>query len=221
MYAVISTEDIQLPVGSVVRLLGTWQDYCQLKDSRGNSNLPRIKFCNGEILLMNPLPKHGREAHLLARIVESLLEYQNRNYEAFTPITMELPEEGGIEPDYCFYIDHWQSVVGQDRIDWRNSPPPDLVIEVDVTSYTAVADYLPYKVPEVWLFRKTGLQIYGLVRDSYQEQSFSRYFPNLELPTLVDQVLQTALVQGMGVAIQQFRKTLSLINLNVINSEEP
>ena len=157
---------------------------------------------------MNPLPKRGREAHLLARVVEILLEYQNRNYEAFTPITMELPEERGIEPDYCFYIDHWQSAVGQDRIDWRNSPPPDLVIEVDVTSYTAVADYLPYKVPEVWLFRTTGLQIYGLAIDSYQQQPSSRYFPNFELPTLVEQVLQMALEQGIGIAIQQFRRTL-------------
>ncbi len=208
MYAVISPVEIQLPVGCVVRLLGTWQDYCSLRESRGDRATPRIKYSEGEILLMSPLPKHGREAHLLARVIEVLLECQNRNYEAFTPITIELPEQGGIEPDYCFYLDNWQAVVGQERIDWRNSPPPDLVIEVDVTSYTAVEDYLPYKVPEVWLYRDTGLQIYNLERDGYQPQDLSRYFPNVELSGLVEQVFSVALTQGTGEAIRDLRRRL-------------
>jgi Uma2 family endonuclease len=56
-------------------------------------------------------------------------------------------------PDYCFYIDNWLAVLGKDRIDWQNDPPPDLVIELDVTSYSSVMDYLPYKVPEIWLWK--------------------------------------------------------------------
>jgi Uma2 family endonuclease len=208
MYAVISPVEIQLPVGCVVRLLGTWQDYCNLRASRGDRAIPRIKYSEGEILLMSPLPKHGREAHLLARVIEVLLECQNRNYEAFTPITIELPEQGGIEPDYCFYLDNWQAVVGRERIDWRNSPPPDLVVEIDVTSYTAVADYLPYGVPEVWLYRDTGLQIYNLETDGYQLRDFSRYFPDLELSGLVEQVLQVASTQGTGEAIRDLRSRL-------------
>jgi Uma2 family endonuclease len=209
MYAVVSQEKIQLPAGSMMRLLGTWQDYCQLRDSRGDRSIPRIKFRNGEILLMSPLPRHGREANILADIIKVLLDSQNRNYEAFTPITMDLPEESGIEPDYCFYIDNWQAAVGKDRIDWRNNLPPDLAIEIDVTSYTAVEDYLPYRVPEVWLFRKTGLSIHKLAEDSYQLQRFSGYFPTLELPGLVDRVLQMASEQGTGMAIRALRDRLN------------
>ncbi len=208
MYAVISKEEIQLPTGTVMRVPGTWQDYCFLRDSRGDNSIPRIKFCNDEILLMSPMPRHGREANILADIVKALLDSQNRNYEAFTPITMELPEEGGIEPDYCFYIENWRVAVGKERIDWSNSLPPDLVLEVDVTSYTAVADYLPYKVPEVWLLRKTGLKIYTLQTDSYQQQTFSRYFPNIELPVLVEGVFQIASEQGTGMAIRNLRQQL-------------
>lgn len=209
MYAVISKDNIQLPAGSVLRIPGTWQDYCSLRDSRGDGAIPRIKFCNGEIFLMSPLPRHGREAHLLARVVEVLLDSQTRNYEAFTPITMDLPEETGIEPDYCFYIDNWRAAVGQDRIDWRSNLPPDLVIEVDVTSYTAVEDYLPYQVPEVWLFRKAGLQIYALAGDRYQPQPASRYFSTVDdLSVLVEQVFQAALTQGTGTAIRNLRQQL-------------
>lgn len=99
MYAVISPQDIQLPPGTVVRIPGTWHDYCQLRDSRGDGSIPRIKYRNGEILLMSPLLHHGREASILGDIVEVLLDSKTRNYEAFTPITMEIPQEGGIEPD--------------------------------------------------------------------------------------------------------------------------
>ncbi|NJN55993.1 MAG: Uma2 family endonuclease [Leptolyngbyaceae cyanobacterium SL_5_9] len=208
MYAVISREKIQLPVGTVVRMPGTWQDYCALRDSRGDGSIPRIKFRNGEILLMSPLLRHGREAHLLARVVEILLDSETRNYEAFTPITMDIPEEGGIEPDYCFYIDNWQAAVGKDRIDWQTNPPPDLVIEIDVTTYTAAEDYAPYRVPEVWLFKKSGLKIYSLQGEAYQQQPQSRYFPEVDLPELVAQVLQKASEQGTGVALRELRQQL-------------
>lgn len=207
MYALISRDKIQLPAGAVVRLPGTWQDYCALRDSRGDGSIPRIKYRDGEILLMSPLPRHGREAHLLARVVEELLSSTTRNYEAFTPITMDIPEEGDIELDYCFYIDHWQAAVGKDRIDWQANLPPDLVIEIDVTTYTATQDYLPYRVPEVWLFKKT-LKIYALQGEIYQLQAFSRYFPEIELPELVSRVLQTASEQGTGVALRELRQML-------------
>ena len=97
---------------------------------------------------MAPLPVHGRDAHILGQIVTVLLDHQDQEYEAFTPITIDLPEEGGIEPDYCFYIDNWETIIGKQRIDWQTDPPPDLVIEVDVTSFTAAEDYLPYRIPE-------------------------------------------------------------------------
>ena len=208
MYTLISREKTQLSPGTVVRMPGTWQDYCALRDSRGDSSLPRIKYQNQEILLMSPLPRHGREAHLLARIVELLLEHQNRNYEAFTPITMEIPVEGGIEPDYCFYIDNWPAVVGRDRLNWQVDPPPDLVIEIDVTIYTAAADYLPYQVPEVWLYKAGALQIHGLQAGGYALQSRSRYFPGVDLNNLVAQVFQLAAEQGTGIALRALRQGL-------------
>ncbi|GJD22732.1 hypothetical protein RIVM261_076880 [Rivularia sp. IAM M-261] len=209
MYALISTEKIQLPSGMLVRVPGSWQLYRTLCDSRGDSSIPRIKYRSGEILLMSPLPKHGREANILADVVKVLLDTQSRNYEAFTPITMELPSESGIEPDYCFYIDNWQAVVGRDRIDWGTDPSPDLAIEIDVTSYTDVADYAPYRIPEVWLFKRNQLSIYGFQGNKYQLQLTSRYFPNVDLQSLITKCLEVASVRGTGVAIRELRSSLT------------
>jgi hypothetical protein len=44
VYAVISTDRIEIPPGSVLRILGSWQDYCQLRDSRGDGSIPRLKY---------------------------------------------------------------------------------------------------------------------------------------------------------------------------------
>lgn len=209
MYTVISHEKTRLVPGTVVRMPGTWQDYQVLCESRGDSSIPRIKYREGEILLMSPMPKHGREANILADVVKALLDSQNRNYEAFTPVTMRLPEESGIEPDYCFYIDNWQAARGKERIDWRNEPPPDLVIEIDVTSYSTVNDYLPYQVPEVWLFKKSRLIIHGWEAGAYHERTTSRCFPEIDIPQLIASCLAAAAERGTGVAMRELRQQLS------------
>jgi Uma2 family endonuclease len=197
-----------MPPGAVMRIPGSWVDYCQLRDSRGDGSIPRLKYHNGEILLMSPLPKHGREANIIADIVKVLLDSQGRDYEAFTPITMEFPEVSGIEPDYCFYIDNWQAVVGKDRIDWQVDPAPDLAIEIDVTSYTSAADFLPYRVPEVWLYKQDRLTIYRLVGDRYEVSETSLYFADIPFQETIASCFTHAKVKGTGAAINQLRQSL-------------
>ena len=86
MYAVISPEKTQLPLGTVVRMPGTWQDYFALRDSRGDGSIPRIKYCKGEILLMSPSPRHGREANY--RLQDN--SYQRQTASNYFP-TVNLP----------------------------------------------------------------------------------------------------------------------------------
>lgn len=209
MFAVVSPEKIQLPPGAIVRLPGNWQDYQALSQQLGDRSIPRIKYRPGEILLMSPLPDHGRKANVIADVVKVLLDYLECDYEAFTPITMELPEVGGIEPDYCFYIDNWALVAGKTQINWGIDPPPDLVIEVDVTSYTDVNDYLPYQVPEVWLLRKNQLTIYNLQGDRYTVQTSSRYFPNTNVLEVITECFRVAYALNNSAAIRELRRKLA------------
>jgi Uma2 family endonuclease len=205
MHTVITPERIELPPGTVVKMLGSWQDYQLLSQQLGDRCSPRIKYRPGEILLMAPLPEHGRDASLLADITKVLLDHLEQKYDSFTPITMNLPQVSGIEPDFCFYIENWRSVVGKNRIDWLNDPPPDLVIEVDVTSYTSLDDYLPYKVPEVWLLKNKQLLVYKLQGENYVITE-SSYFPNVR--EIVEQCLQIANEQTTSEAIRWLRNFL-------------
>jgi Uma2 family endonuclease len=208
MFTLISPEKTQLQPGAVIRIPATWQEYQQLCDQRGDGSIPRLKYRNGEVLLMSPLPVHGRDANLVADIVKALLDHDGREYDAFTPVTMTLPEESGIEPDYCFYIDNWQAVSGKKRIDWQQDPPPDLVIEIDVTSYSDVQDYLPCRVPEVWLFKQQQLLIYQLQGSEYQLQTHSRYFPDFDLPSAIARCVQIAYDRNTSAAIRDLKQSL-------------
>ncbi|MFN6513033.1 MAG: Uma2 family endonuclease [Nostoc sp. CreGUA01] len=205
MNTVITPEKIELPAGAVLKLLGTWEDYQALTEQLGDRAIPRIKYRKGEILLMAPLPEHGRDASLLANIAQVLLDRLEQRYDSFTPITMSLPEFSGIEPDYCFYIENWRSVVGKKRIDWENDPPPDLIIEIDVTSYTDINDYLPYQVPEIWLLKNKQLLVYRLQGENYAITQ-SIYFPNIA--EIVQQCLQIANEQTTSEAIRWLRSLL-------------
>ena len=208
MFAVVSPEKIYLSTGTVVQSPATWQEYQALCDRRGDSSIPRIKYRSGEVFLMSPLPKHGRDASLIADIIKVLLDHFGREYDSFTPVTMQLPEESGIEPDYCFYIDHWEAVSGKERIDWCNDPPPDMVLEIDVTSYSNVNDYIPYRVPEVWLFRNQQLSIYQLQGDGYAFKAQSRYFPDVDLSEAIGRCLQIAYQRNTSAAIRDLRQLL-------------
>lgn len=209
MFALVSPEKTELPPGAVVRLPATWQEYQQLCDQRGDGSSPRLKYRDGAILLMSPLPMHGRDANLLADIVKALLDHEERDYDAFTPVTITLPEESGIEPDYCFCINNWHAISGKKRIDWQQDPPPDLVIEIDVTSYSDVQDYLPYRVPEVWLLKNQQLFMYQLQGSEYQQQTQSRYFPNVDLVTAITRCVQLAYDRNTSAAIRDFKQRLA------------
>ncbi len=212
MFALVSPEKIQLPPGSVVRLPGTWEEYQALSQQRGKSSIPRLKYLDGQIILMSPLPEHGRDVSLIADVIKILLDYTEREYDSFTPITMELPQESGIEPDYCFYIDNWEAISGKKRINWTVDPPPDLVLEIDVTSYSDVNDYLAYQVPEVWLFKNRQLRIHQLQGKSYMLTSESRYFPRINLSEIIERCFQIAYDRNTSSAIRDFRQNLKMID---------
>lgn len=208
MFALVTPEKIHVSPGTIVRLPGTWQDYQKLVDRLGDRSIPRIKYRPGEIILMSPLPAHGREANIIADVVKVLLDYLGQDYEAFTPITMDLPEIRGIEPDYCFYIDNWAAVAGKDRINWGVEPSPDLVIEIDVTSYTDVNDYLPYRVPEVWIYKRKRLLIYSYREEGYEVVNNSRYFPTMNISEMLVECFQIASDRNTSAAIRELRRKL-------------
>jgi Uma2 family endonuclease len=112
---------------------------------------------------------------------------------------------GGIEPDQCFYIEHEPQIRGKRRLDLKNDPPPDLALEIDVTSRTHPSIYERLGVPELWRFERDQLKISILTNGVYVDSLSGRAFPALDLVAQIPLALQRSRVIGRTPIMREFR----------------
>ena len=184
-----------LPDGSVATIPMSWTEYQKLAASRGDRATPRLKYASGYLTLKMPTFEHGQLDALVADLMVAILNQQLRDYVRTTPVTLQVPEQAGIEPDHCFWLSNWAAVSGKSRIDLASDPPPDIAVEVDVTNFTDIADYQLFKVPEVWLIRGKVLAIFALTSGSYSQTKTSQFFPDMDMPKRYQQVI-AAVAEG-------------------------
>ena len=178
-----------LPDGSVATIPMNWAEYTQLIATRGNQSIPRLKYANGHLTLKMPTFEHGQLDAIVADLIVAILNQQLRDYIRTTPVTLQIPEQAGIEPAHYFWLSNWEAVNGKRRIDLPTDPPPDIVVEVDVTNFTNIADYKPFNVAEVWLIREDTLAIFTLASEDYIQTDSSQFFPDIAIPALYQQVI--------------------------------
>ncbi|HEY9877548.1 MAG TPA: Uma2 family endonuclease [Leptolyngbyaceae cyanobacterium] len=200
MALTVSQERIDLPPGSEVKLrYQTWDDYEMLLASRRDNAAIKIRFHahTQEISITAPLPGHGRRIDILADLIKAMLRYQERNWDSSHPLTLRRLREAGAEPDACFYIENWQAILGKDRIDWAEDPPPDLAIKMDLTSLTDLTVYEILAVLEIWIYREGILQVYVLTAEGYRDSQASLTFPDIDVRTVLPRYVERAWQRGL------------------------
>jgi Uma2 family endonuclease len=184
-----------------------WQEFEAILDELGEKRACRIAYSDGVLEIRMPLPKHEKAKVLIGDIVKILLEELDIDNECFGSTTFKRQDIGqGIEPDQCFYIENAAIIIGKRRIDLIIDPPPDLAIEVDVTSKTGLDAYQGLAVPELWRFEDGRLRISILENGQYQDSSFSPHFPNLAIADLISQFVERAQAEGRSKALKAFRQ---------------
>jgi Uma2 family endonuclease len=174
------------PVPGVVLHGVSWADYEAMLRIVGNRPI-RINYDRGRMEIMSPLWRHGNGPFLLGRMVDTLVDELEIPYEGADPVTFRRPDlERGVEPDRCFYFrDNAARVRGKRSLDMAVDPPPDLVIEADLTSSSIprLPIFAALGIPEVWrLDDDEELQFLHLQPDAtYQPRDRSRAFPEFLL----------------------------------------
>lgn len=158
----------------------SWSTYEKLLADLANQSTPHLTYSQGVLQIMSPGPAHERLAHILERIIERFAEENDINVYCLRSTTFKRKAfKRGFEPDSCFYVRNEASVRDKEKIDLRNDPPPDLVIEVDISSGSI--DKFPILaqmcVPEVWRHDGNELAIYILREKSYVQSINSLAFP--------------------------------------------
>jgi Uma2 family endonuclease len=168
----------------------SWQEFEAILDELGDQRACRIAYSDGVLEIRVPSPKHEKAKVLIGDMVKILLEELDIDNECFGSSTFKRQEMAkGIEPDDCFYIEHQAQMIGRDRIDLNFDPPPDLAIEVDVTSKTGLDAYQVLGVPELWQFEEGQLKISVLQQGQYQDVRVSPHFPELAIAETMTQFI--------------------------------
>jgi Uma2 family endonuclease len=166
----------------------SWTTYQRLLAEHEGRQSPRFVYDRGDLEIMVLSFEHEQFNRLLADLftqiaVEMEIEFINAGSTTFN--RQDLTR--GFEPDTCFYIQHADAIVGKTRIDLATDPPPDLVIEVDITSPSLdkLPIYAAVGVPEVWHFNGDRIAILALTGDAYTAQAQSEAVPSLTVQQLL------------------------------------
>ncbi|MEH1793584.1 Uma2 family endonuclease [Nostoc sp.] len=198
---------IHVPPGQRVLLRDvTWQELETILEDLGEHRAARIAYDTGILEIMSPLPEHEDDKEIISDLVKSLLEELDIEFRCLGSTTFKNQAMAqGIEPDQCFYIKNESKIRGKKRLDLEVDPPPDLALEIDITSRTHPNIYEALKVPELWRFSKGKLQINVLQDGHYVESQQSLNFPRFNLVEAIPQYLKQSTIAGRNSTLKAFR----------------
>ncbi|MBY0526982.1 MAG: Uma2 family endonuclease [Gemmataceae bacterium] len=165
-----------------------WAAYKKISESLAERHF-HLSYDGWSLELMTKSSTHCWFSRFVFQMIIILTEELKMPRGCFGSMTCEREDlERAIEPDECFYLANEPRVRGRDRIDLSVDPPPDLAIEIDLTTDARrrLGIYAAVGVPEIWRF--DGQAVFILQRDvqgHYAVAAFSRYFPFLSGNDLV------------------------------------
>ncbi|MEQ9550547.1 MAG: Uma2 family endonuclease [Coleofasciculus sp. G3-WIS-01] len=184
----------------------SWQQFETILTELGEHRAARLSYSNGRLEIMVPLPEHEKAKEIIGDMVKILLSERGINYESLGSTTLKNERmTQGVEPDTCFYIQNAALIIGKNRLDLTVDPPPDLAIEIDLTSRTKLDNYQILGVPELWRYAGGGLKINVWQDGQYIESDSSPTFPDIPIIELVNRYVQQSRVSGGSQAIQAFK----------------
>jgi Uma2 family endonuclease len=187
----------------------SWDDYLALSKALSERPALRINYDRGTLELMTTSSAHELYKMLFAWLIGVWAEELNIPIRCFGNMTHRRKDiQRGAEPDQCFYIGNFDRIRGKTRINLLRDPPPDLVIEIEISqsALDKLELYAAFKVPEVWRFDGRQLQIAVLGRNGrYRASATSRVFPTLPVEELV-RFIRVGATEDDTTLIRNFRR---------------
>ncbi|MBE9204023.1 Uma2 family endonuclease [Synechocystis salina LEGE 06099] len=183
-----------------------WDEFEALLEELGEHRGSRIAYYQKQLEIMAPLPEQEIDKVLIGTLVEVLLEELDVEFYPLGSTTFKNKFLAlGLEPDSRFYIENEAKVRGLKRWDLAVDLPPDLALEVDLTSRTHLDIYAQLGVPEVWRFKLRQLEIHRLEQGEYHLKEGSTIFPDFDLKQIIPTYLERIDNEGRNKTIKAFR----------------
>jgi Uma2 family endonuclease len=172
----------------------SWGTYKRLLADFQDSHAAHFAYDRGVLEIMVLSAKHEELNRAIALLVEILALEMNINVRNLGSTTFTRDDLArGFEPDTCFYIQNAARVRGKEEINLEVDPPPDLVVEIDIThpSLDKLPIYAAVGVLEVWRYDGQQLTIFTLEGEAYHTHEKS-----VALPGLTSQVLSQFIAES-------------------------
>lgn len=201
-----------LPAGATLVIHAfAWDEYERLLADLSERFHVRVSYDRGRLEVMSPLPEHEDYARFIDYLVRAWADQLGLNLENRGSATWKRRSLArGAEPDGCYYVRNADRIIGKRTIDLESDPPPDIVVEIDVTneSLSKFPIYAALGVPEIWRYDGTIVRFYVLGVDAYEEVSESLNLPGLK-PAALAEALEQGKTDGQTKALAAFRRLLT------------
>lgn len=188
----------------------SWETYERLLAEREENRVPRFAFDQGMLEIVSPSSEHESISYYIGLLVAVFAEVTGVDVYGVGSTTFKRADvQRGFEPDSCFYIQNEELVRGKARIDLDVDPPPDLVIEVDITSPSLdkLPIYAQMGVSEVWRYDGDDLSFFTLDQGQYSEVATSAVLPPITAQ-VVSELVEKSKSLGLASWLREVRATI-------------
>jgi Uma2 family endonuclease len=185
----------------------SWETFETLLEETGEDRGSRFAYDCGTLEIMTPLYEHENPKIQFDRFIVALAEELAIEVKSAGSTTLKRKiVNRGIEPDNCYYIQNEPAVRGRQELDLETDPPPDLAIEIDISSSSVdkLGIYSALGVPELWRYNGRVLKFYQLVEGEYAEREFSVAFPLVSV-TDMSRFIEQSKTSGEIALVKSFR----------------
>jgi Uma2 family endonuclease len=186
----------------------SWKTFEQLLAELGEQRNSKLAYDSGYLEIMSPLGFHENSNRFIDDLIRVMADELNLNCKKFGSLTLKRAELlKAVEPDSCYYFQNEPQVRHQREINLACDPPPDLALEIDMTSGSLAKHniYAAIAIPELWQYDGEKLNVFVLTSDgTYQNVEQSPTFPWLTLEK-IPEVMEQSLNDGETLTLREFR----------------
>src|SRR6185369_15273297 len=164
----------------------SWHTYeSLLADADANHSHVRFTYDDGDLEIMTLSFGHENAGRWFLRLIALLtLELDIPMCSGGSTTFRSSLRKKGLEADESFWIANESAMRGKTKWDGTIDPPPDLVVEVDISrsSLSRFDIYAALGVPEIWHFDGSAFSVFVLAsNEKYRRAAKSRTFPMLPI----------------------------------------
>ncbi|MEL6383980.1 MAG: Uma2 family endonuclease, partial [Cyanobacteria bacterium J06626_18] len=131
-----------------------WHAYQQILQALSDQRSIHLNYLCGTLEITMPLEDHEFLSELIGRFIYFLVSELGQKIKTMGSTTLQREDlNRGAEPDKAYYIQNQPEVAGK-TVDLKHDPPPDLVVEVDIThsDIEKLTLYAAMGIPEFWRY---------------------------------------------------------------------